>query len=187
MTETAERDVIEELTHDHREVQELFAHLDKLPAGDPARRQLADQLTVELVRHSVAEQQHLYPAYRAAVPDDAGLADKEIADHAEAEQLLRTLEPLAADDLDFDTTLAELQDAISAHVTDEENRLFPRLYETLDHARLLELGEKIRAAKQTAPTRPHPDAPDTPPWNKILAPGAGLVDRARDLLTGRKH
>jgi hypothetical protein len=43
-------------------------------------------------------------------------------------------------------------------------------------------------AKKMAPTRPHPAAPDTPPANKLLAPGAGLVDRLRDALTGRgKH
>lgn len=40
-------------------------------------------------------------------------------------------------------------------------------------------------AKKMAPTRPHPSAPDTPPGNKLLGPGVGLVDRARDLLTGR--
>ncbi|MCV2457821.1 hemerythrin domain-containing protein, partial [Streptomyces sp. ICN988] len=44
-----------------------------------------------------------------------------------------------------------------------------------------------RQAKKTAPTRPHPSAPNTPPANKLLAPGAGMVDRARDLLTGRGH
>lgn len=48
-----------------------------------------------------------------------------------------------------------------------------------------ELGEKTRRAKKTAPTRPYPSAPDKPPANKLLAPGTGLVDRARDLLSGR--
>ncbi|TDD20578.1 hemerythrin domain-containing protein, partial [Actinomadura sp. KC06] len=28
-------------------------------------------------------------------------------------------------------------------------------------------------------------APDTPPLNKLLAPGAGLVDRVRDRVSGR--
>jgi hypothetical protein len=28
-------------------------------------------------------------------------------------------------------------------------------------------------------------APDTPPANKLLAPGMGMVDRVRDLLTSR--
>ena len=50
---------------------------------------------------------------------------------------------------------------------------------------LRELGRKVERAKKLAPTRPHPNAPDEPPWNKILAPGAGLVDRVRDALTGR--
>lgn len=36
-----------------------------------------------------------------------------------------------------------------------------------------------------APTRPHPSAPSTPMASKLLAPGAGLVDRARDFVTGR--
>ncbi|MBB1246923.1 hemerythrin domain-containing protein, partial [Streptomyces durbertensis] len=34
-------------------------------------------------------------------------------------------------------------------------------------------------------TRPHPGMPDKPPANRLLAPGAGLVDRARDALSGR--
>jgi hypothetical protein len=43
----------------------------------------------------------------------------------------------------------------------------------------------VRRAKKMAPTRPHPSAPDTPPANKLLAPGTGLVDRLRDALSGR--
>ncbi len=45
---------------------------------------------------------------------------------------------------------------------------------------LEELGNKIRQAKKSAPTRPHPGAPSTPPANKLLAPGLGTVDRVRD-------
>src|SRR3954467_8832763 len=41
-------------------------------------------------------------------------------------------------------------------------------------------------AKKTAPTRPHPSAPDKPPANKLLAPGGGLVDRVRHALSGRQ-
>jgi hypothetical protein len=41
-----------------------------------------------------------------------------------------------------------------------------------------------QAMKKVAPTRPHPSAPDTPPLNKLAAPGAGLIDRIRDALSG---
>lgn len=48
--------VIAELTVDHHEVDELFIRIEAQPARDTRRRELVDELTVELVRHSVAEE-----------------------------------------------------------------------------------------------------------------------------------
>jgi hemerythrin superfamily protein len=177
--------VIEELTADHREVDALFARIDTQPVGDSRRRALADELTMELVRHSVAEELHLYPAVRDHVDDGDAIADKEIADHAAVERLLKDLEGRGADDPDFDDLVARVRLDVSEHVRDEEERLFPLLAAACSPRALDELGDKVRAAKEAAPTRPHPSAPDTPPANKLLAPGAGLVDRARDVLSGR--
>jgi hypothetical protein len=47
------------------------------------------------------------------------------------------------------------------------------------------LAEQFQQAKKTAPTRPHPAAPDKPPANRIMDPGAGLIDRLRDALASR--
>ncbi|MFJ6438374.1 hemerythrin domain-containing protein [Streptomyces sp. NPDC091416] len=177
--------VIAELTTDHREVDEMFAKIEIQPVGDTQRRKLVDELTIELVRHSVAEEMHLYPAVRDYVEGGDGIADKELAEHAEVEQHLKDLEGLSADDAEFDHLVAKLKLEVSAHVRDEEDRLFPLLAAACTPQALDELGDKIRTAKKTAPTRPHPSAPDTPPGNKLLGPGVGLVDRARDMLTGR--
>ncbi|WP_406308946.1 MULTISPECIES: hemerythrin domain-containing protein [unclassified Streptomyces] len=177
--------VIAELTTDHREVDELFEKIDAQPVGDKRRRKLADDLTIELVRHSVAEEMHLYPAVRKHVEGGDWIADKELSDHAEAEQHLKNLEGLAADDPQFDQLVAKLKLEVSEHIRDEEERLFPLLAAACTPEALNELGNKVRTAKKTAPTRPHPSAPNTPPGNKLLGPGVGLVDRARDLLTGR--
>jgi hypothetical protein len=76
-------DVIEELTTDHREVDGLFGQIQAATAGTSERRLLLDQLTIELVRHSVAEEQHLYPAHLTG--GDA-IADDELADHAHREE-----------------------------------------------------------------------------------------------------
>jgi hypothetical protein len=35
-------------------------------------------------------------------------------------------------------------------------------------------------AKATAPTHPHPKAPNQPPGNILLGPIAAIIDRARD-------
>lgn len=63
MAQRSETDVIAILTHDHREVEELFQQLEQLESGaHERRRELTDQAIIELVRHSVAEEEHLYPA-----------------------------------------------------------------------------------------------------------------------------
>lgn len=177
--------VIAELLADHREVEEIFDRMQSMSTGSPALRELVDEVTIELVRHSVAEEQYLYPAVREHVEDGDRIADKEIADHARIEELLKDLEQLPPNDGRFHPLLMELMDEVTAHVQDEEGRLFPKLGSACSPEALDDLGDKVRRARSLAPTRPHPAAPDTPPANKILAPGAGLVDRARDFVSGR--
>jgi hemerythrin superfamily protein len=177
--------VIDELVTDHREVEELFGRIEGLPPGDKNRKVYADQVTIELVRHSVAEESYLYPAVREHIPGGDALADKELEDHAKAEQIMKDLEGCQADDPDFDRLMGLLMSEIRMHVADEEQNLFPRLRAACPVGALDDLGDKVRQAKKTAPTRPHPSAPDKPPANKLLAPGAGLIDRVRDALSGR--
>ncbi|TDB79974.1 hemerythrin domain-containing protein, partial [Micromonospora sp. KC721] len=33
---------------------------------------------------------------------------------------------------------------------------------------------------------PHPDSPATPPWNRLVDPAWGVVDKVRDAVTGRR-
>jgi hemerythrin superfamily protein len=177
--------VIDELMTDHREVEELFGRIEGLPSGDEDRKRYADQATIELVRHSVAEEMHLYPAVREYLPNGDALADKELDDHSKAERIMKDLERCEADDPEFDRLIAMLMSEIRSHVADEEGNLFPQLRQAAPAEALDELGDKVRQAKKTAPTRPHPSSPDRPPANKLLDPGAGLVDRLRDALSGR--
>jgi hemerythrin superfamily protein len=177
--------VIDELVTDHREVEELFGKIEALPAGHKDRKMYADQVTMELVRHSVAEEAYLYPAVREHVAGGDALADKELEDHAKAEQIMKDLESCEADDPQFDRLVGMLMTEIREHLADEEGNLFPRLRSACPPDALDDLGDKVRMAKKTAPTRPHPSAPDKPPANKMLAPGVGMVDRMRDALSGR--
>jgi hemerythrin superfamily protein len=177
--------VIDELVTDHREVEEFFGRIEALPPGDKNRKVHADQAVMELVRHSVAEEAYLYPAVREHVAGGDAIADQELEDHARAEQIMKDLEGCGADDPEFDRLIGMLMNEIRSHVADEEENLFPLLRASCPAEALDELGEKVRQAKKTAPTRPHPSAPDKPPANKLLAPGMGLVDRLRDALTGR--
>lgn len=181
----ARTDVTTILADDHRQVELAFQELETRVGSPEHRRALADHVIAELVRHSVAEEQYLYPAARKALPDGDNLADHELSEHAEAERTMKELDGLDPSDPQFDQQLGKLMNEIRHHVKDEEEDLFPRLRAACSVDELEDLGEKIVKAKQMAPTRPHPAAPDKPPMNKILGPGAALVDRMRDALTGR--
>lgn len=178
-------DVISVLTHDHRQVEKLFAKLEATTPDDGlVRRELIDQLIVELVRHSVAEEIYVYPAARENLPGGGAVADKEIAGHVQVEKTLKALENTDADTEEFAQLLAELIGDVRLHIHDEEEHLFPALAGHLSPAELTELGDKVRAAKASLPNRPHPLAPTRRPLNRLFGPDAGLVDGIRDHLSG---
>ena len=183
-----QRDVIEILEHDHREVEEMFAELERLRGAstDEARsrrKTLTEQVTIELVRHSVAEEVLVYPPVEAKVSaEDAEHAREE---HAEAEETLQRLEKLDADDPAFDDELATLMEEIRHHIEDEEGEMFAHMRQVIDADELRKLGARVEAFKKVAPTRPHPNVPNEPLPRLAAGPGASLFDRMRDLATGR--
>jgi hemerythrin superfamily protein len=177
--------LIDVIMSDHREVEKVFTELENRTGSSDHRRQLVDHVIAELVRHSVAEEMFMYPAARKALPDGDQVADHEIAEHAEAEEVMKELEGVEGTDPRFDQLVHNLITDVRHHIEEEENKLLPRLGESCSADELRELGAKVLRAKKIAPTRPHPSAPDKPPANLILAPGAGLIDRMRDALSGR--
>ena len=178
-------DMVSVLVEDHQEVKALFRDIETATDAQ-TRRDKADQVTAELVRHSVAEEMYLYPAARRAVPNGDRLADDEVQEHAEAEELLKRWEKLDGDDPEFMSVFQEMSQAVLDHIEEEEDELFPELQKALDANQQNELGEKIQKAKKLAPTRPHPSAPDEPPMDKLLGVPMGIVDRIRDKMSGRE-
>lgn len=175
--------VIEELAADH-DIRELLERLQAATAAAHVRDSLLARVTAELVGHSTAEEQYVYPAVREYVPDGAAMADKELADHARIEALLRRLENAPDRGGEFDDLLERLIAEVGAHMSEEESHLFPALAGACSEDSLDELGRTVRTAKVSAPTHPHPNAPHTPPGNILVDPALGILDRARDHVTG---
>jgi hemerythrin superfamily protein len=183
-----QRDVIEVLEHDHREVEQMFAELESLrgAATEEAkvrRKEVTEQVTIELVRHSVAEEVLVYPEVDRKV--SAEEAEHAREEHAEAEKTLQRLEKLDADDPAFDDELATLMAEIRHHIEDEEGEMFAHMRQVIDTDELRKLGARVEAFKKVAPTRPHPNVPNTPLPRLAAGPAASLFDRMRDLATGR--
>jgi hemerythrin-like domain-containing protein len=185
MTETAgEQDVVDVLTTDHREVLELVDEI-KVTADAEKRRDLADTVISELVRHSVAEEMYVYPAMRKHLPNGEEAVEHDTKEHKELEKIMKKLEDVDANGLEFRRLIDELETVLRDHVGDEETEQFPQLRAQVPREELVEMAQKVEAAKKIAPTRPHPLAPNNQLFHKLVGPGVGLVDRLRDKLTGR--
>ena len=182
------RDVIEILEHDHREVEQMFAELESLRGASTEeakarRKDLADQVTIELVRHSVAEEVIVYPQVEEKVSAEEVEHARE--EHAEAEETLHRLEKLDPDDPAFDDELSTLMSEIRHHIEDEEGEMFAHMRQVIDADELRTLGQRVEAFKKVAPTRPHPNVPNEAVPRMAAGPAASLFDRMRDLATGR--
>ena len=177
-------DVIAVLRHDHQHVEELFKKVQDHARFRNRRKELADQVIIELIQHMVAEEQYVYPIVRAAT-DGQAVVEHALAVDAEAEALMRQLEPLEPTDEVFDRTLIKLMALTRSHVADEEARLFPRLAASCPAAELSELGEKVQARKSVRPARPYPSAPAAPAGTLVVGPVRGLTDRLREALAHR--
>jgi len=178
-----DQDVVELLTTDHHEVLDL---LSRIPGADPARRRdMADTVIAELMRHSVAEEMYVYPAMRDHLPDGESKVQHDVEEHQQLEEVMKELESIDAADPRFLEALGRLEAVLRDHVSDEERDQFPLLRAQLSAEQLVDMGQKVETAKKAAPTRPHPAAPHSELFHKLVGPGVGMVDRMRDKLTGR--
>ncbi|MGV0797617.1 hemerythrin domain-containing protein [Mycolicibacterium elephantis] len=184
MADTVTGNIVDDIIADHREFESVFTEIES--GGDPRTQpELVEHVIAGIVRHAVAEEQYVYPTARRTLPDGDELVEHEIEEHSQAEEIMKDIEKAGTEDSKYDELVRKLIADIRHHIKDEEEDLLPQLRTACPGDELRELSEKFHRAKKMAPTRPHPSAPDRPPANKILGPGAGLVDRLRDALTGR--
>ena len=187
MTET-QRDVVELLTADHREFERIFQLLEGLrgkadPASVQRKRELVDEVTIGLAKHSVAEETQVYPRVEKQVDKEEAKHSKH--EHAEAEKTMKRLERMNADDPGFDSAVLELIKEIRHHVEHEEARMFTELRASFSRDELIEMAEKVESVKKLAPTRAHPLTPNSAAVRTVLGPVASLLDHLRDAVSGR--
>ena len=188
MTDTQQRDVVDLLSADHREFDRIFRELEQLmgrtgPEDLRRKRELVDEVTIGLVKHSVAEETQVYPKVEKKVDKDE--AEHAKHEHAEAEETMKRLERMDPDDARFDTEVRALIHEIRHHVEEEEGRMFTDLRATFSRDELVQMAEKVEGVKKLAPTRPHPMTPNDATVRTVVGPVASLLDHLRDAVSGR--
>lgn len=182
MTETRTGDIVDLLSQDHEEAKQL---LEKITGAAPgARNDLFWELVPALVRHEVAEEVVVYPTIRSEAPDGEAEVEPRLKEQQQAEEMLASMENLDPESEEFGQKLSQLRDDVFEHAQAEEQNIFPLLRALEDEEERAQLGARYEKAKTSAPTHPHPNAPDTPPGNKILGPVAAFADKVRDAAKG---
>jgi hemerythrin superfamily protein len=175
------QDALSLLKNDHRAVEQLFEQFDELtPRATKTGAKLRDKILRELSIHASIEQEVLYPVIREMEPDLEPMVLEALQEHEIAERLLADVEKLDAEDKWFRPKMNVLIENVRHHVKEEEKELFPQVRQALDRQQLVELGDAMAKAKKTAPTRPHPHAPNEPPFNTMGDLALGVVDRLRE-------
>jgi hemerythrin superfamily protein len=180
-------DAIALLKADHKTVEQLFRKFEK--AGDHAlahKRKLVDEMVRELSVHAAIEEQVFYPAVRARAQALSPDVLRSLEEHHVVKWVLSELDTLPPESERFDAKVHVLMENVRAHVTEEEQYLFPEVKKAFKAPELKQLAGALELAKKAAPTHPHPRSPDMPPGNLLTGAVAAVMDLGRDALRTAK-
>jgi len=174
-------DAITLLKKDHQAVEDLFKRFEK--AGGNAhksKQRLVERMISELSMHAAVEEMTFYPFVKGVNEELTSDVLESLEEHHVVKWLLSELDGLSADAERFNAKVTVLMENVRHHVKEEEKEMFPLVRKALSRDQLNELGDLLERAKKTAPTRPHPRAPDEPPGNAMSGLVSGFIDRVRD-------
>ncbi len=185
--------VFDVLGQDHQEVKRMLAELEKGPTAATGasdnhlmlRKKMVEELIIEESKHEAVEEMYFWPAVRDRLPNGDELAEPATRQEQEGKEVLDRLDKLNADQPEFEELVFQFISAGREHIAFEETKVWPPLRRTLTEDEANSLGDKIAAAKKTAPTRPHPNTPPSPGVLKGAGPAVAAADRLRDAASGR--
>jgi hemerythrin superfamily protein len=153
-------DAITLLKADHKEVKKLFRQFET--AGENATKQkgeLVHRMIELLTVHTYVENEVMYPAVRALLPEVEHDILESFEEHHVADVLCTELFAMSPDAERFDAKTTVLIESVSHHIEEEEGEWFPKVRTALGRKELAEIGERMLEARQRAPHSPaHPKA-----------------------------
>jgi hemerythrin superfamily protein len=120
MASSRTQDAIALLKADHRKVEGLFAQFEKAKASS-RKKELAQQICLELSVHAKIEEDIFYPACEEDGVDE-DLMNEAYVEHDGAKVLLREIEKGDPDGEYYDSQVKVLSEMIKHHVREEEKK-----------------------------------------------------------------
>ena len=114
--------LLDQLETEHRQVEELFAKLEKAES-EGEQRPLVEQLVAALTRHMKIEETQVYPEVAKV---DAEMEQEAETEHQLGRDGIATLQSMVGQP-GFGAAVAMLKAGIGHHVEEEEGEVFPAL------------------------------------------------------------
>jgi hemerythrin superfamily protein len=175
-------DVVTFLKQQHEEIKSLFARVESA-RGDERQEAFTD-LRRLLAVHETAEEEVVHPKARSAVANGEQIVDARLEEENQAKKMLSQLEGLDVNSPEFDEMLSTFKSDVVAHAEAEERDEFSQLQAQLDDDQLQRMRRAAELAESTAPTHPHAGV-ESRTANLAAGPFAAMMDRARDVITGK--
>jgi hemerythrin superfamily protein len=132
-------DAITLLREDHRAVKKLMTRFDK---GDDA---VVPEILDALDRHAAIEEEHFYPAVKAAL-EEKDIVLESVEEHHVVHLLIGELRQMTPDDETYRAKATVLVENVRHHIDEEEGELFPQVREALGRKDLQQLAETMTAS-----------------------------------------
>jgi iron-sulfur cluster repair protein YtfE (RIC family) len=134
------------LTKEHREALSLLEQLEGATDGTGFYAEIFNQLESALRLHMREEEEIYYPAL-AQHEEFSGLPEDSIPEHEMVKQQLAQMSELAPKSPEFQALVTEMKTALKAHMTREEDEIFPESIEVMGTKAIERLGEEIESIK----------------------------------------
>jgi iron-sulfur cluster repair protein YtfE (RIC family) len=150
-------DVLQLLTAQHAEVDELFA---KIESSASNRTALLTELADKLAAHATVEEKVFYPAVMAKATSDK--LHESVEEHLQIKRVLADLIEMRPDDENFKAKLKVLKEDVSHHAhLEEEDKLFPILRTSMSADELAAIGnETLAMFEELMKAHPHKNVPN---------------------------
>lgn len=169
-------DVFEMLSGDHRHVKDVLEQLSDSSEG-PTRVELTRTLGKALTLHMAFEEEQLYPLL---VDLDEEMAEEAEIEHGLAREALQRVMELT-DAPGFGAAVEMLTGALSHHVSEEEQEVFPKLRRSTNDDDLDQLASALLETKTAAGLPPFD--PRTATKDQLLAVAKGVGVEGRSQMT----
>src|SRR5262245_22228920 len=115
------------LRKDHEKVHSLFEKFHRTKGSSQnGKRAIFDEILKEISVHSQIETEIFYPELKQSTSKRAvELVDSAVGDHQRIDKLLADISSATGNEKMFDAKMNQLIESVQAHITKEEEEIFP--------------------------------------------------------------